>query len=106
MICATEFYIRFLTDKPVREEETSHKNDQERKATIDPRMKIMIYGLAFSTICLFIRYVHLVPKRPFHSNLFSAVYRTVELADGWSGRIISTQIYFSPSCYPLYHVPV
>lgn len=27
------------------------------------------------------------------------VYRTIELADGWNGRIISTQVYFS-AYYP------
>lgn len=27
----------------------------------------------------------------------SAVYRTIELADGWTGRIIHTQVYFSES---------
>jgi len=40
---------------------------------------MMIRALIFSTICLFIR----------------AVYRTIELADGWNGRIISTQVYFN-----------
>jgi len=39
----------------------------------------MIYGLIFNTTCLFIR----------------AVYRTIELSDGWKGRIISTQLYFN-----------
>ena len=31
--------------------------------------------------------------------LFSAVYRTIELADGWTGKIISTQLYFSAPCH-------
>lgn len=44
-----------------------------------PRMKIMSYGLALSTLTLLIR----------------AIYRTCELTDGWGGRIIHTQIYFN-----------
>ncbi len=30
-------------------------------------------------------------------KLSSAVYRTIELAGGWDGRIISTELYFSSS---------
>ncbi|KAJ7278443.1 RTA1-like protein [Mycena rebaudengoi] len=40
---------------------------------------IMIGGLVFSTTCLFIR----------------SVYRTIELTDGWTGRIIHTELYFN-----------
>jgi len=43
------------------------------------KMKLMCCGLAFSTLALFIR----------------SVYRTIELSNGWSGRIIQTQVYFS-----------
>lgn len=74
--CAAEFFVRFWNDKPVR---GSHKFGEGRTARIDTQMKIMIIGLTFNTTCLFIR----------------AVYRTIELADGWSGRIISTQLYFN-----------
>jgi hypothetical protein len=42
-------------------------------------MKVMIYAMIFNTTCLFIR----------------SVYRLIELSDGWDGRIISTQRYFS-----------
>lgn len=31
------------------------------------------------------------------SYLFSSVYRTIELADGWNGTVITTQVYFSTS---------
>lgn len=41
----------------------------------------MSYGLAFSTLTLFIR----------------AIYRTIELSNGWRGRVIHTQVYFSES---------
>jgi hypothetical protein len=39
----------------------------------------MVAGLAFSTLVIFIR----------------SIYRTIELTDGWRGRIIQTQLYFS-----------
>lgn len=42
-------------------------------------MKVLICALVFNTTCLFIR----------------AVYRVIELSDGWTGRIIHTQVYFS-----------
>lgn len=39
----------------------------------------MIFGLATETLFILIR----------------TIYRTIELADGWTGRIIHTQVYFS-----------
>jgi len=45
---------------------------------IPTRVKIMAGGLALSLICLYIR----------------AIYRTIELAQGWTGVLITTQIYF------------
>ena len=32
----------------------------------------------------------------------SAIYRTAELADGWHGRIIETQVYFSKPSFILH----
>lgn len=70
----------------------------------------MVSGLSFSTLCLFIRYVRFsFPWVPAESDTFpvpdSAIYRTIELADGWNGRIIRTEVYFSkffpPSLYPM-----
>jgi len=75
---AVEFFFRYFNDNPVYD--TSASSVEGGKPTqLDKRMKIMIFGLMFSTICLFIR----------------AVYRTCELSNGWSGRIISTQVYFN-----------
>ena len=34
--------------------------------------------------------------------IFSAIYRVVELAGGFHGRVISTQVYFSMSFFPHY----
>ncbi|KAI0346926.1 RTA1-domain-containing protein [Trametopsis cervina] len=43
------------------------------------KLKLASAALCFSTLVLFIR----------------SVYRTAELADGWNGRIIATQVYFN-----------
>lgn len=43
------------------------------------KTKLMSYGLALSTLFLLIR----------------AIYRTIELSNGWEGRIIHTQVYFN-----------
>ena len=36
--------------------------------------------------------------------MLSAVYRTIELADGWNGRIIATQVYFSALVMIIHHM--
>ncbi|KAG6330010.1 hypothetical protein ID866_9078 [Astraeus odoratus] len=81
VIFASEFLLRYASDKPLK----GPADDMERHQALayrlgmDPRMKISLYAMAFSTTCLFIR----------------AIYRTVELTDGWNGRIISTELYFN-----------
>ncbi|KIJ63599.1 hypothetical protein HYDPIDRAFT_29392 [Hydnomerulius pinastri MD-312] len=81
VIFGSEFLFRYANDKPLK----APADDLERHQALsyelgmDKRMKIALYAMGFSTTCLFIR----------------AVYRTIELTDGWNGRIISTQIYFN-----------
>ena len=49
------------------------------------------FGERFSKRCI---------SRPAHLRYFRAVYRTIELSDGWTGRIIRTEVYFSkPSIF-------
>lgn len=37
-----------------------------------------------------------------HSNVNRSIYRVIELADGWLGRVIRTEVYFSAFfTYPL-----
>ncbi|KAK7059930.1 RTA1-like protein [Favolaschia claudopus] len=50
-----------------------------RRAEIDAKLRFMIAALGFNTVCLLIR----------------AIYRTIELLDGFSGPIISTERYFN-----------
>jgi len=78
VLFAGEFFLRYFNDNPVRGKLAGNEA-KGPSALMDKHMKIMIYGLIFNTTCLFIR----------------AVYRTIELADGWNGRILATQVYFN-----------
>ncbi|OCB89125.1 RTA1-domain-containing protein [Sanghuangporus baumii] len=77
VLLASEFFVRFVTKRPVRM--TSYLAVDPSKKHLHTKMKIMIFGLGFSTVCIFIR----------------TVYRTIELLNGFTGRIIRTQIYFN-----------
>ncbi|EGO01240.1 hypothetical protein SERLA73DRAFT_179372 [Serpula lacrymans var. lacrymans S7.3] len=79
VLCASEFLIRYANDKPLRAPADEEEKVSSLSNGMNPRMKLLIYAIAFNTTCLFIR----------------AVYRTIELTDGWNGRIISTQVYFN-----------
>jgi hypothetical protein len=64
------------------------------------RLKIMIAALFFSMTVLFIRYfltTNKIPPLTDSRNSFccSSIYRTIELQDGWTGRIIHTELYFN-----------
>ncbi|KAF9461865.1 RTA1 like protein-domain-containing protein [Collybia nuda] len=76
---AIEYFIRYMKDKPLPSRRYTQEYAQGTKTVLTPKLKIMALALAFNTTCLFIR----------------AVYRTIELADGWTGRIISTEVYFN-----------
>ncbi|RDB15560.1 Uncharacterized protein C17G6.02c [Hypsizygus marmoreus] len=77
---AIEFFVRYACDRPVvSNRDGSSEAMKSSKPPMTPKLKTMSLALAFSTICLFIR----------------AIYRTVELSDGWTGRIITTEVYFN-----------
>lgn len=81
-ICATEFLLRYHLDKPVRSVpfiEKSGRGDEPPTRTMDRGIKLMLVGMAISTVFILIR----------------SVYRTIELLNGWTGRIITTQLYFN-----------
>ncbi|THH08175.1 hypothetical protein EW145_g2886 [Phellinidium pouzarii] len=77
VILATEFFMRLHFSKPVRP--MNYLAVYSPKKSIHRKMQFMIAGLSFSTLCIFIR----------------TIYRTIELANGFTGRIIETQIYFN-----------
>jgi len=76
MLLSTEFFIRFLLKKPFPGREDTLNNGT--LPVLDSRTKQMIFGVGLSTLAMFIR----------------GIYRTIELANGWGGRIISTESYF------------
>ncbi|KZS96025.1 RTA1 like protein [Sistotremastrum niveocremeum HHB9708] len=92
-VLASEFLIRVIRGWPVRTPKQSTDEKAELGVSpsassnlkylpggaIDRKTKLMFAGLAFSTLCIFIR----------------SIYRTIELANGWSGRIIGTERYFN-----------
>jgi hypothetical protein len=76
---AAEFLIRFNLDRPrryIREGGVSPP-----RGTVDKSMKYMLFAMAVMVIILVIR----------------SIYRTVELSDGWLGKVISTQWLFGTS---------
>ncbi|EJD50204.1 RTA1-domain-containing protein [Auricularia subglabra TFB-10046 SS5] len=70
---AAEFLVRYAFDKPLREAKFP------RPERLDERLRLMIAGLCISTIFLVIR----------------TIYRTIELQEGWGGRIIGDQTLFN-----------
>ncbi|EPQ52032.1 RTA1-domain-containing protein [Gloeophyllum trabeum ATCC 11539] len=96
MLLVTEYFVRYHLDRPARAPvaapPVSRSSDTLSPAPydvqwtangprglVDKRLKAMIGAMCFSTLCLFIR----------------SIYRTVELSDGWNGRVIGTQVYFN-----------
>jgi len=69
---AFEYYIRYIYDIPIRRPRNSERRQWGW------RMKLFTAALTFILVCILIR----------------SIYRTAELADGWNGRIITTQVYF------------
>ncbi|KII86464.1 hypothetical protein PLICRDRAFT_177999 [Plicaturopsis crispa FD-325 SS-3] len=87
-IFAIAFFWNYLHGTPVRKVEkgrVASTEDQLSDHTVpavqtwDRRMQILVGSMTFSLVCLFIR----------------SIYRTIELADGWTGRIISTEVLFN-----------
>ncbi|KAJ6557562.1 RTA1-domain-containing protein [Mycena capillaripes] len=69
---AADFLQWYHKDRPIR-------STQSERGTMDAKLRTMIGALAFSTLVLFIR----------------SIYRIIELATGWNGRILHTEVYFN-----------
>lgn len=80
-LCFVECFYRYFTNKPVAP--NSGLDDALMKSAARRRMsknvKLMIVGLTFTIAVILVR----------------SIYRTLELIDGWTGRIITTQLYFN-----------
>uniref|UniRef100_A0A8H7XYP2 RTA1-domain-containing protein n=1 Tax=Psilocybe cubensis TaxID=181762 RepID=A0A8H7XYP2_PSICU len=82
--CAIEFGYRYTYGIPFPAGIRSPRNifrtgHSIGRGDLTIRIQLMCYALVFSTTVLFIR----------------AIYRIIELTDGWNGRIIQTELYFN-----------
>jgi len=71
-ILAAEFLTRYNMNKPLR-------TTNAGPGKLTSRLRLQLIGLGIMTFFIFIR----------------SIYRTIELIDGWDGKIISTQWYFN-----------
>jgi len=79
-ILSIEYFIRYYLRAPIASRVPENKEAEgPAHGEFTGKLKLMSCALALSTTLLFIR----------------AVYRTIELADGWTGRIISNELYFN-----------
>jgi len=81
---ALEYIVRYSKGRPVRAAGGADGSAPSVatlpvRGEMTPNIKLMLYALVLNTTCLLIR----------------AIYRTIELVDGWNGRIIGTEIYFN-----------
>ncbi|GJE86149.1 RTA1 domain-containing protein [Phanerochaete sordida] len=82
---AAEYFYRFAKDRPIRGKDTSTANRDSVATAVnaprpwDKRHKLMALGLTISTTFLIIR----------------GIYRTIELGDGWNGKVLRTEVYFT-----------
>jgi hypothetical protein len=75
VICAAEFLFRFTKNFPLR---AVSLREKQARVGMPVKIKVMVGAMSFSSVLLFIR----------------SVYRLIELSDGWTGRIIRTELYF------------
>lgn len=105
MVLAAMFFVSFLKDHPVREINASSGGStvtlvgsSTRGRPWNRQLKQFSAALALITTVLMIRLVkRLHCNKRMLTCMFRAVYRTIELADGWNGPVISTQRWFSKS---------
>ncbi|PIL22831.1 transporter [Ganoderma sinense ZZ0214-1] len=83
-VLVAEYLVRYFKDKPVRpplltNNSSESLREQFPRPPLEPSARLLIIGLFLETLVLYIR----------------SIYRTIELADGFHGRIIETQVYFN-----------
>ncbi|KAG5653459.1 hypothetical protein H0H81_000228 [Sphagnurus paluster] len=78
---AIEFFVRYSKDMPFRSRQYNNAGDDtvSGKPQLTAKLRTMSIALFTSTVFLGIR----------------AIYRTIELSDGWRGKIISKEVYFN-----------
>ncbi|TFY82113.1 hypothetical protein EWM64_g1898 [Hericium alpestre] len=80
-VLAIEFFVRAFREKPVREVyATLDQSKREAAAKKTPKLRLMMYGLlAMGLFIIIIR----------------SVYGTIELSNGFKGKIVETEIWFN-----------
>ncbi|KDN48643.1 hypothetical protein RSAG8_02630, partial [Rhizoctonia solani AG-8 WAC10335] len=73
-LLSIEFVVRYAFGRPARGASTDHE-----KHKIPKRVVLMLVGLGIASVFILVR----------------SIYRTIELTDGWNGRIISTEKWFN-----------
>ncbi|KAI1787360.1 RTA1-domain-containing protein [Ganoderma leucocontextum] len=74
VVLASEFILRYAYDHPF----AHYGESTVARRKTDKKMKLMLLGLVLEAVFLFIR----------------GIYRVVELSNGWTGKIITTEWYF------------
>ena len=98
LLLAVEFLLRYAYDRPVRRSNAA-------RPPVSRGIKLMVLGLGIDGLFILIRSIYrvIVSAQSRLANLFAHFFLSLqELNDGWSGRIISTQVYFSRA-FHLYH---
>ncbi|KAL1744578.1 RTA1 like protein-domain-containing protein [Schizophyllum fasciatum] len=72
-VCFIEYFYRYFVDRPLKA-----RNGPVKRARMTQNVRIMTLGLTFTILVIFVR----------------SIYRTIELLNGWQGRIITTEVYF------------
>ncbi|PPQ93571.1 LOW QUALITY PROTEIN: hypothetical protein CVT25_005563, partial [Psilocybe cyanescens] len=93
--CASEFFHRFYRNKPFPGHDVQLFSKKDLHERFTPGIKWMSFGLALSIVLFFIRTQLCCLETPPKLLDFRSIYRIIELAGGWDGVIIHTQIYFS-----------
>ncbi|CEL55701.1 Sphingoid long-chain base transporter RSB1 OS=Saccharomyces cerevisiae (strain ATCC 204508 / S288c) GN=RSB1 PE=1 SV=3 [Rhizoctonia solani AG-1 IB] len=76
-LISIEFVVRYALGRPAYGALDKHVH--EKKHQIPKRVALMLTGLGIASVFILIR----------------SIYRTIELTDGWNGRIISTEKWFN-----------
>ena len=92
---ALEFLYRFWHDKPYKGRDDVPPSGRR---ALDRNMSYMLLGSALSSLMIYVRYAQQTQANPLGLVLIlqsRSIYRTIELIDGWNGRIITTELYFN-----------
>ena len=91
---AIEFIYRFWHNKPFEGRDCAPVSG---RTALTRNIKYMLVGSALSSLMIYVRCVQQVQASLSEPELIlesRSVYRTIELVDGWNGRIIQTELYF------------